>query len=167
MSIVTAVCPSALLRVVPALCAVALLGCGVDMGEIAPKASQRVFRDGRIYALYNGRPTAGSRIRTLTIMYDGQGIVVPPNMNEQKEATLQGATLITPDPLPGGTPVDLQFAVAEAGEERRMFSDYFGGPVVVDGDMTIEFYDEKWEASPFGILVLKILSGKHDAPHVY
>lgn len=145
----------------------ALPGCGLDMGEIAPKASQRVYRDGRIYALYNGRPTAGSRIRTLTIMYEGQGVGVPPNMNEQKEATLQGASLITPDPLPGGTPVDLEFAVAEAGEERRRFSDYFGGPVVIDGDITIEFYDEKWEASPFGILVLRMLSGKHDSPHVY
>jgi hypothetical protein len=139
-----------------------LFGCGFDIGEIAPKATERVFREGRFYVLNNIQPW-----RTFYITYEGQKFDVPPNLTDQREPTLQGAVLITPDPLPGGTEVDFEYWVLEQGDVvPRKFSAFLGGPVVIDGDITVEFYESDWNAYG-GIIIPKVFPGKYEAPHIY
>jgi hypothetical protein len=151
-----------MVKVVPMFWCMILFGCGFDVGEIAPKATERVFREGRVYVLNNIRPD-----RIFYITYEGQKFDTPHNMTLQREPTLQGAVLITPDPLPGGTEVDFEYWVEEWGDVvQRKLSAFLGGPVVIDGDLTIEFYESDWDFFG-GIVIPKVFPGKHDAPHIY
>lgn len=152
------------------LSGIVMLGCGWDIGEVAPKATERVFQDGRVYALNNLRPRGIDAPRVFFVVHDGQRFDVPHNMTFDGEPTLAGAVLLSPDPLPGGTPLDLEYWAEQGGDVKpRVLSDFWNGPVIVDGDMTIEFYYETWEyvGWDYSHIIPKIVHGKFEGAHAY
>ena len=155
---------------------VVFFGCGVDIGEIAPKGAERVHRDGRIYILNNIRPNGilangETDPRIFFIVYEGQEYLIPHNMTYDGQPTLVGAVSITPEPLPGGTQVDFDYVIEETGDKTpRKLSTALGDVVTIDGDITIEFYDSDWEIAGFYTFeqpVPRILAGKFDSIHDY
>lgn len=154
------------------LCCIALLGCGVDMGEIAPKGTERTFADGRVYILNNIRPSAADRERVFYVTYDGIDVFAPHNTTYDGEPTLVGAVPLTADPLPGGTQLEMTYTVEElATVATRNLSKLLGGPLTVDGDVTIEFYISDWEGDNYGLwliqAVVRVIPGKYDGQHDY
>lgn len=150
------------------LAAIAFLGCGVDIGEIAPKATERVYREGRVYVLNNIRPGGPEDIRIFFVTYDGQQFDVPHNMTYDGDPSLAGPMLITPEPLPGGTPVDFVYWVEESGDVKpRNLSAFLGDPVVVDGDFTVAFHSIDWECTTNCIVVPVVISGRQDGLYTY
>lgn len=147
---------------------VVFFGCGVDIGEIAPKATERVYRDGRVYVLNNIRPRDYEDIRIFFVTYDGQKFDVPHNMTYDGEPSLAGPVLITPEPLPGGTPVDFEYWVEEQGDVKpRNLSAYLGGPVTIDGDITVAFHSGgDWDCN-WCVVVPTIIRGKQDGAYTY
>lgn len=148
------------------------VGCGVDLGEIAPKATNRVYRDGRIYVINNMRPLGISwwkDNRTLLVKYEGQQFYVPHNMTFAGEPTLAGAVLITPEPLPGGTLLDFIYATEYGGSlTDKILSMALGGPLVIDGDLTVDFYNEDWNQYDYtGLISARVIPGKFSGTHEY
>lgn len=122
------------------------LGCGVDIGEITPTSTQRVYADGIVYVLNNIRPESLTVPRRFYISYQGVDTWVPHNVTFDGEPTLVGAIPITQEPLPGGTQVDFVYVVEEVRDlTPRNLSALLGQRVVIDGDITIEFFSSAWE----------------------
>jgi hypothetical protein len=85
------------------------------------------------------------------------------------DPTLAGAVLITPEPLPGGALLDLVYATEYGGSlTEKKLSEALGGPVTIDGDITIEFYNEDWNEYDYtDLITMQVISGKYDGIHEY
>jgi len=140
--------------------------------------STREFAEGDVYVVNN----VGSRINLpfhstgvgyediwINVVWEGERLKIHPNMNEDKTSTGVGAVRITSEPLPGGTVVDFLFIYLYVGSELdRMLSHVLEEEAVVDGDITIELYTERWEPSNDRMFVLaKLHKGKYDGVHLY
>jgi hypothetical protein len=145
-----------------------LLGC----------ESTRELGEGDVYVVNN----LGSRINFpyhsmgtsmeeiyIVVEWEGERINIQPNMDEDGNCTGVGAFRITSEPLAGGVLVDFLFLYLYVGSELdRMLSDVLEEKVVVDGDITIELYTEKWEPANDRMYVLaKVHKGKYDGIHLY
>ena len=145
-----------------------LLGC----------ESTREFGEGDVYVVNN----VGSRINFpyhsmgtsmediyIVVEWEGERIRIKPNMDEDGNSTGVGAVRITSEPLAGGVVVDFLFLYIYVGSELdRRISDVSEEEALVDGDITIELYTEKWEPANDRMFVLaKVHKGKYDGIHLY
>ena len=145
-----------------------LLGC----------ESTREYGEGDVYVVNNvgdrsNLPyhSSGTSMKDLylAVEWEGERIEIQPNMDEDKNSTGVGAVRITSEPLAGGVVVDFSFFYLYVGDEmQRKVSDVSEEEAIVDGDITIELYSEKWEPSSERIFVLtKLHRGKFDGIHFY
>ena len=145
-----------------------LLGC----------ESTREFGEGDVYVVNN----LGSRINFpyhsmgmsmediyVVVEWEGERINIRPNMDEDGNCTGVGAFRLTSEPLAGGILVDFLFLYLYVGSELdRRISDVSEEEAVIDGDITIELYTEKWEPTNDRMFVLaKVHKGKYDGIHLY
>ncbi|HID95008.1 MAG TPA: hypothetical protein EYP53_02980 [Candidatus Latescibacteria bacterium] len=132
----------------------------------------RLYKEGRLYVVNNACPHSREEPRWVTVEWEGESILVDPNMDEDGEPTGVGAVLITPASLPGGTEIDFVFNFRFVGEIRsRRLSEVLpsGQKAIIDGDITIDIYSLRWDPSR-GLIIdctARVISGKFDGIHPY
>ena len=147
----------------------ALVGC----------ESTREFGEGDVYVVNN----VGSRINFpyhslggmsmddiyVVVEWEGERIKIQPNMDEDGNSRGVGAVRITSEPLAGGVVVDFLFLYLYVGSELdRKVSDVSEEEAIIDGDITVELYTEKWEPNNDRMFVFaKVHKGKYDGIHLY
>jgi len=140
--------------------------------------STREFAEGDVYVVNNvGAESnlpfhgAGTDLKELylVVVWEGERLHIPPNMDRDKNSRGVGAVQITSEPLPGGTAVDFSYRFYYVGDEmERKLSEVMEEEALVDGDITIELYSEHWAPTSNQIVVLaEVHRGKFDGIHFY
>ena len=140
--------------------------------------STREYGEGDVYVVNNAGAMsnlphhgAGTPMEDLyvPVEWEGERIEIQPNMDEEKNSTGVGAVKITSEPLKGGVAVDLTYSFLYLGDEmQRKLSGVMEEEPLIDGDITIELYSEKWEPGSYGMIVLaQVHKGKYDGIHFY
>ena len=145
-----------------------LLGC----------ESTREYGEGDVYVVNNAGSMsnlpfhgAGANLEDLYlyVIWECEWKKIPPNMDDDKNSTGVGAVRITSEPLAGGLSVDFAYRFYYVGDEmQRKLSDVLEEEALIDGDITIELYSEKWLPTNNQIVILaEVHRGKFDGIHMY
>ena len=144
-----------------------LLGC----------ESTKRYGEGDVYVVNNSGlasclryyTVVGGDLYHLIVEWEGERIKIKCNMDVNGNSTGVGAVRITSEPLEGGLSVDFAYCFLFVGDEKVWkFSDVLEEEALVDGDITIELYSERWDPSSWDIVVLGTAHrGKFDGIHIY
>ena len=140
--------------------------------------STREYGEGDVYVVNNAGSMsnlpfhgAGANLEDLylIVVWEGERIEIQPNMDDDKNSTGVGAVRITSEPLAGGLSVDFAYRFYYVGDEmQRKLSDVLEEEALIDGDITIELYSEKWLPTNNQIVILaEVHRGKFDGIHMY
>jgi len=140
--------------------------------------STRECGEGNLYVVNNAGTMsclpfhgAGANLEDLylVVVWEGEWLKIQPNMDEEKNSTGVGAVRITSEPLSGGVAVDFAYRFYYVGDEmQRTLSDVLEEEALIDGDITIELYSEKWLPTNNQIVILaEVHRGKFDGIHMY
>ena len=138
----------------------------------------RTYDEGNLYVVNNAGSMsnlpfhgAGANLEDLylIVVWEGEWLHIQPNMDDDKNSTGVGAVRITSEPLTAGLSVDFLYRFYYVGDEmQRTLSNVLEEEALVDGDITIELYSEKWLPTNNQIVILaQVHRGKFDGIHMY
>ena len=143
-----------------------LIGCG--------GSTVGTYREGRLYVVNNAGwgSNLGEVNKYIVVKWEGEMMEIPLNMNQDGSPTGVGAVQLTPDPLPGGTPIDFTYYFYYVGDRKPMqlseVLKILGEEATIDGDITIEIYSATWNpGSNWVIAYARVVKGKFDGSHPY
>lgn len=144
-----------------------LIGCG--------GTSVEPHKEGRLYVVNNvgwASNLVEGDDRYLNVEWEGEIWKIHPNMNQDGSPTMEGAVQLTPEPLPGGTPIDFIYYFHFVGDQKGLrlseILKIIGEEAIIDGDITIDLYSVKWEPTSNTIYpYARVVRGKFDGIHSY